>query len=254
MLIIEDLKAKRGDKLILNGIYLKIGRGEIHALMGPNGSGKSTLAAVLMGHPDIDVVEGSRAELDNNNLLDMDVDVRAKSGLFLAFQYPVEIPGVPFLEFLRISYNNIKKFREGPSFRELSPFKFKKMVLEIMDKLEMDESFLDRNLNEEFSGGEKKKAEILQMAVLEPKYAVLDETDSGLDVSALQIVAKGAQKLSEEFNIGILVITHYKRILEFLRPDFVHVLVNGKIVDNGGYSLASTLDEAGYSKYKSASK
>ncbi len=248
MLKIKDLKAKRDGKEILKGINLDIKSGEIHALMGPNGSGKSTMAAALMGHPDVVVTDGSEVQLDGSDLLNMEVDERAQKGLFLAFQYPVEIPGVPFLEFLRLAYNNIQK-EKNKNFKDLSTFKFKKIAQERMESLNMDVSFLDRNLNEGFSGGEKKKAEILQMAILEPKYAVLDETDSGLDVSALKIVAEGAKKLSEEMNIGILVITHYQRILEYLKPDYVHVLVKGKIVASDGPELAYRLDKEGYEKY-----
>ncbi|PJA40951.1 Fe-S cluster assembly ATPase SufC [candidate division WWE3 bacterium CG_4_9_14_3_um_filter_34_6] len=246
MLKIKNLKAKRDGKSILNGVNLEIEKGEIHALMGPNGSGKSTLAAAIMGHPDVEVDEKSIVTIDGQNLFEMGVDDRAKNGLFLAFQYPVEIPGVSFVEFLRLSYNSIQKHRQGDKFRELSPFKFKQYVEEKMKMLHMDTSFLDSNLNEGFSGGEKKKAEILQMAILEPKYAILDETDSGLDVSALKIVAEGAKILSEEYKIGILVITHYKRILEYLKPSHVHVLINGVIKKSGDYSLAEELDREGY--------
>ena len=246
MLEIKNLKVKRDGKEILKGVNLLINRGEVHALMGPNGSGKSTLAASLMGHPDIKVDDVSKILIDGVNINEMSPDQRAKAGLFLAFQYPIEIPGVPFLEFLRISYNSIMKDRIGEAFRPLSPYKFKQMAQEKMKLLKMDESFLYRNLNEGFSGGEKKKAEILQMSILEPKYAILDETDSGLDVTALKIVAIGAKKLSEEFNIGILVITHYKRILEYLKPSHVHLLNDGIIQKSGGYELACDLDKKGY--------
>ena len=248
MLKVKNLKALREDKEILKGINLEVNQGEIHAIMGPNGSGKSTLAAALMGHPDIEVTAGI-AELDGVNLLDMEVDARAREGLFLAFQYPVEIPGVPFSEFLRLSYNSVQKKRQGESYRDVSPFKFKRLVDEKLKNLEIDSSFLERNLNEGFSGGEKKKAEILQLAVLEPKYVILDETDSGLDVSALKIVAEACRKLADQLNIGMVVITHYKRILEHLNPDKVHVLVSGKIVDSGGPELADILDKDGYAKY-----
>lgn len=248
MLKIKNLKAVRENKEILKGIDLEINQGEVHAIMGPNGSGKSTLAAALMGHPDIEVTDGS-IELDGINLLDLEVDARAREGLFLAFQYPVEIPGVPFSEFLRLSYNAIQKKKQGENYRDVSPFKFKKIVEEKMASLEMDASFIDRNLNEGFSGGEKKKAEILQLAILEPKYVILDETDSGLDVSALKTVAEACRKLADQLNIGMIVITHYKRILEYLNPDKVHVLVKGKIVESGESELADVLDKEGYSKY-----
>lgn len=248
MLKIKNLRAQREDKEILKGIDLELNQGEVHAVMGPNGSGKSTLAAALMGHPDIEVTDGI-AELDGIDLLKIEVDERAREGLFLAFQYPTEIPGVPFSEFLRLSYNSVQKHRQGESYRDLSPFKFKRLVDEKMKNLEMDSSFLDRNLNEGFSGGEKKKAEILQLAILEPKYVILDETDSGLDVTALKIVAETCQKLADQLNIGMIVITHYNRILKYLKPDQVHVLVQGKIVDSGGPKLADTLDSDGYAKY-----
>lgn len=251
MLKIKNLKASREDKNILNGINLEIKPGEVHAIMGPNGSGKSTLAAALMGHPDVTVSEDSVVEIDGKNLLEMEVDERSREGLFLAFQYPIEIPGVPLLEFLRLASNSVQKSRKGGSFRELSPFKFKAFAEEKMKDLKMDMSFMDRNLNEGFSGGEKKKAEILQMAVLEPKYAILDETDSGLDVTALKVVAEGARELAKKMNIGIIIITHYKRILEYLNPDYVHVLVKGRIVETAGPELADALDREGYEKHLS---
>ncbi len=253
MLKIKNLKAIREEKEILKGINLEVNPGEIHAIMGPNGGGKSTLAAALMGHPDVRVTKGE-VELDGADLLGMEVDERARQGLFLAFQYPVEIPGVPLLEFLRLAFNDIQKQKQGKSYRDLSPFKFKKMVEDKMKNLHMDISFLDRNLNEGFSGGEKKKAEILQLAVLEPKYVILDETDSGLDVTALKIVAESCQQLADKLNIGVIVITHYKRILEYLKLDKVHVLVDGKIVESDGPKLADVLDRDGYSKYMVADK
>jgi Fe-S cluster assembly ATP-binding protein len=248
MLNIQNFSVSREGKLILNDINLSIKPGEIHALMGPNGSGKSTLASSLIGHPDLTVDAKSKVMLDDINLLDLDISDRVKKGLFLAFQYPVEVSGVPYVEFLRLSYNEVNKGR-NPDFKELSPFKFKQLIIEHMKTLKMNEEFLKRNLNEGFSGGEKKKSEILQMTLLAPKYAILDETDSGLDVSALKIVATNSNILAKKNNIGLLVITHYQRILEYMDVDKVHVLVKGKIVESGGPSLAEKLDKEGYDKY-----
>ncbi len=245
MFQIQNLHAKRDSKKILNGVDLDINEAEIHVLMGPNGSGKSTLAYTLAGHPSIEVTGGDIL-LDNKNILDLEPNERLLSGLFVAFQYPTEIPGVSYLEFLRLAYNNIQKFRQGENYQPISPRKFKKLVEEKMMELNMGVEFLDRNLNEGFSGGEKKKSEILQMAVLEPKYAILDETDSGLDISALKIVAENAKKLADKNNIGLLIITHYSRILRYIPPDYVHIFVKGKIVKSGDKELAQKLDEAGY--------
>lgn len=249
MLEIKNLIASRENKQILNGIDLKIKPGEIHAIMGPNGSGKSTLASVLMGHPAIDLNSESQIILDGKNIENEGTNIRSLEGLFLAFQYPIEVTGVPYIEFLRLAYNTKNKYSKKEESKPLSPIKFRKFLESKMDQLHMDRSFLERNLNEGFSGGEKKKSEILQMAVLEPKYAILDETDSGLDVSALKIVGEGSRKLAKELNIGMVVITHYKRLLEYLTPDYVHVLIKGKVVKSGNADLADELDKDGYEKY-----
>jgi Fe-S cluster assembly ATP-binding protein len=246
MLNIKNFKTQRNNKEILKGLNLEVNPGEVHILMGPNGSGKSTLALGLMGHPDVIVSEESNVSIDGKDLLSLEVNERAKAGLFLAFQYPLEVPGVSFSEFLRLSYNNIQTYKLGEKYRPLSPFKFKTHITEKMNDLKMEISFLERNLNEGFSGGEKKKAEILQMAVLEPKYAILDETDSGLDVSALKDVFKNTSEIAKKLHIGLIVITHYGRVLNYLKPDYVHVLFDGKIVKTGGEEIPQLLDEKGY--------
>lgn len=256
MLKIENVHAERDKKEILRGVTVTVKKGEIHALMGPNGSGKSTLASALMGHPDISVTAGS-VTIDETPLFTLEVHERAIAGLFLAFQYPLEISGVPYLEFLRLAYNSVQKARKSlakspnsPEFKPLSPFAFKKIVDEKMKELHMDASFLSRNLNEGFSGGEKKKSEIVQMAILEPKYAILDETDSGLDVSALKVVGETAYRIAKEQEVGMLVITHYPRLLKYLKPDFVHVFMDGKIVKSGPADLAHQIEEKGYEAIK----
>ena len=233
-----------GDEdLILRGVDLTVKQGEIHALMGPNGSGKSTLANVLMGNPAYEVREGE-VLLDGENVLDMEPDERSRSGLFLAFQYPVAIPGVTLANFLRHAINARMK-AEDPESKGIPIPKFARLMREKMTQLGVDHSFAGRYLNEGFSGGEKKRAEVLQMAVLEPEIAVLDETDSGLDIDALRIVADGVNALTGP-NMGALVITHYQRMLNYIKPDYVHVLYDGRIVESGGPELAHELEEKGY--------
>ena len=241
MLEIKNLHAAIGDKEILRGIDLTVNAGEIHAVMGPNGSGKSTLAQVLAGHPAYEVTEGE-VLYDGRNLLEIDPEVRAQEGIFLAFQYPIEIPGVTNAYFLRSAYNEIRKAK---GMTELDPLEFLDLMEEKTKIVEMDESMMNRSVNTGFSGGEKKRNEILQMAVLEPRLAILDETDSGLDIDALKIVANGVNALRRPDNAAI-VVTHYQRLLNYIVPDFVHVLANGRIVKSGGKELALELEERGY--------
>src|SRR5215211_6064939 len=241
MLEIHDLHAAIGEKEILKGIDLTVNAGEVHAVMGPNGSGKSTLAQVLAGHPGYEVTEGS-VTYDGQDLLALDPEVRAQQGIFLAFQYPVEIPGVSNAYFMRAAYNEIRKARGE---EEIDPISFADLMDEKMRMVEMDPAMLSRSVNTGFSGGEKKRNEILQMAVLEPRLAVLDETDSGLDIDALKIVAEGVNSLRRPDNATI-VVTHYQRLLNHIIPDFVHVLVDGRIVRSGGKELALELEERGY--------
>ena len=241
MLKIENLHARVEEKAILRGIDLTVNAGEVHAIMGPNGSGKSTLASILAGKDDYEVTEGS-VEFNGQDLLDMDPEIRAAEGLFLAFQYPVEIPGVTNSYFLRAALNNIRKHRGVP---ELSMTDFMKHIKAKVAQMELPASLLSRAVNEGFSGGEKKRNEIFQMAVLEPKLCVLDETDSGLDIDALKTVAQGVNALRGPER-AIVVITHYQRLLEYIVPDFVHVLMNGRIVKSGGRELALELEANGY--------
>jgi Fe-S cluster assembly ATP-binding protein len=241
MLDIQDLHATVGDKEILKGITLSVNAGEIHAVMGPNGSGKSTLAQVLAGHPSY-TVTGGTVTYEGKDLLAMDPEVRAQAGIFLAFQYPVEIPGVSNAYFLRAAYNEIRKARGE---EEIDPMSFADVMDEKMALVEMEGDMLARSVNTGFSGGEKKRNEILQMAVLEPKLAILDETDSGLDIDALRIVANGVNSLRKPDNATI-VVTHYQRLLNYIVPDFVHVLANGRIVKSGGKELALELEARGY--------
>jgi Fe-S cluster assembly ATP-binding protein len=241
VLEINDLHAGIGDKSILKGITLRVNAGEVHAVMGPNGSGKSTLAQVLAGHPSYEVTAGT-VTYEGQNLLEMAAEVRAQNGIFLAFQYPIEIPGVSIAYFLRSAYNEIRKAK---GMEEVDPLEFLDLVEEKLKLVEMDQALLSRSVNQGFSGGEKKRNEIFQMAVLDPRLAILDETDSGLDIDALRIVAEGVNKLRTPQNATI-VVTHYQRLLNYIVPDFVHVLSGGRIVKSGGKELALELEERGY--------
>ncbi len=241
MLIIKNLHAGIEDKKILKGINLQVNAGEVHAIMGPNGSGKSSLASVLAGRPNYEVTEGDVC-LDNKELLEMSPEDRAREGVFLAFQYPVEIPGVSNINFLRTALNEIR------SYRGLTPLDAKSFLSLTKEKqrlVEFDAQFTNRSLNEGFSGGEKKRNEIFQLAMLDPKLAILDETDSGLDIDALRIVSNGVNKLRSDKN-AFIIITHYQRLLEYIVPDFVHVLYDGRIVKSGTKELALELEEKGY--------
>ena len=235
----------QGNKQILNGIDLTVRSGEIHAIMGPNGSGKSTLAYSVAGHPKYEVTEGEIL-LDGENVLEMSVDERARAGLFLAMQYPVEVPGVSVSNFLRTAKTAISG--EAPKLRE-----WVGELKTAMSNLRMDPDFTERNINEGFSGGEKKRHEILQLELLKPKIAILDETDSGLDVDALRIVSEGVNRAHANNNLGVLLITHYTQILNYIKPDFVHVFVNGKLAEQGGAELAARLENEGYDRYLKAS-
>jgi Fe-S cluster assembly ATP-binding protein len=244
---IRDLHVNVGDQEILKGVSLTVKKGEIHALMGPNGSGKSTLAYALMGHPKYEITAGD-VLFKGESVLEMEPDERSRAGMFLAFQYPVAIPGVSVANFLRTALNARLSKEEngnGGGPKGISIPQFRKMLKEKMALLEMDPSFAGRYLNEGFSGGEKKRAEILQMAMLEPEIAILDETDSGLDIDALRIVANGVNTLSGP-DMGVLVITHYQRLLNYIKPHVVHVMIGGRVVESGGPELALHLEEKGY--------
>jgi Fe-S cluster assembly ATP-binding protein len=247
MLTIFNLHTRVDDNEILKGVNLKVKAGEVHAIMGPNGSGKSTLAKVLVGHPAYAVSAGE-AIYRGENLLAIAPEARAQAGLFLGFQYPVEIPGVSNAQFLRLAYNSVQAARGGD---ELDPLEFDDLVREKLKIVEMDASFLDRSVNEGFSGGEKKRNEILQMALLEPTLALLDETDSGLDIDALRVVANGVNRLARPDN-AIVLVTHYQRLLNHIVPDYVHVMLGGRIIKTGGRELALELEARGYDWVKAS--
>ena len=253
-LVIKHLCVSIENKEILKGVDLTIKQGEIHAIMGPNGTGKSTLAYTLMGHPSYRVTDGEM-RFKGNDLLELATDERSRLGLFLAFQYPVAIPGVTLANFLRSAVNSRRRL-ENPEDKGMPILEFRKMLKTKMELLKMDPAFAGRYLNDGFSGGEKKRAEILQMATLKPEIAILDETDSGLDIDALRIVADGVNALSGA-ELGMLVITHYQRLLNYIKPQFVHIMLGGKIVESGGPDLALQLEERGYDwvreKYEEAS-
>jgi Fe-S cluster assembly ATP-binding protein len=250
MFEVENLHVNIEDKEILKGVDLTINAGEIHALMGPNGSGKSTLASVIAGHPSYEVTEGT-IRYKGEDILELEPNERAAKGIFLAFQYPTVIPGVSMANFLRMAVTNVRGARaaeieaNGGTAAKLSPREFRRLMKEKMGLLKMDESFATRYLNEGFSGGEKKRAEILQMALLEPSMAVLDETDSGLDIDALRVVSEGVNALAGP-EMGILLITHYQRLLDYIKPHFVHIMIDGRIVREGGPELAIELEAKGY--------
>ena len=249
MLDVKNLHVNINGSEILNGVNLKVNAGEVHAIMGPNGSGKSTLAQVLAGREEYKVTEGE-VLYNEKNLLDLSPEDRARQGIFLAFQYPVEIPGVSNVNLLKTAVNEIRKYHGE---EELDAIDFLDLIKEKMKLVELDQSFLKRSVNEGFSGGEKKRNEIFQMAVLNPRLAILDETDSGLDIDALKVVANGVNKLKSKDNATIIV-THYQRLLNYIIPDFVHVLYNGRIVKSGGKELAVELEEKGYEWIKNGSE
>ena len=245
MLSVKNLKVSIEGKEVLTGLNLEVKPGEVHAIMGPNGSGKRTLSKAIAGHPDYEVTSGESnydINFKQQNLLDLEAYERALEGIFMAFQYPVEVPGVSNLEFLRVSFNSICKHQ---GVAEMDEAEFSEFVKKKAKLVDMNPSFLDRSVNQGFSGGEKKRNEILQMAVLNPRLAILDETDSGLDIDALKVVADGVNKLRNSER-GIVLITHYQRLLDYIRPDYVHVLADGKIIKSGGFELAEKLEKEGY--------
>ena len=247
LLEVKDLYVAIDGTSILKGLNLQVNKGEVHAIMGPNGSGKSTLSKVVAGHPSYEVTKGEII-YECKDLLEMDPDERARDGIFMAFQYPVEVPGVSNSQFMRLAYNEKMKHIGD---EELDPLEFNDLLKEKAKIVEMDPSFFKRSVNEGFSGGEKKRNEILQMAVLDPKLSLLDETDSGLDIDALRVVANGVNQLKSEDN-AVVLVTHYQRLLDYIVPDFVHVLAGGKIVKEGGKELALELEEKGYDWVKAA--
>lgn len=251
-LSLNNLHASVEEKEILKGVSLTIKPREIHAVMGPNGSGKSTLAYTLAGHPHYSVdEEKSSVLLNGEDLLQMSPDERARKGLFLAFQYPTAIPGVSVQNFMRSMWEaRFGAIKDNPTGRFKTVLQFRQYLQEKANELGINPELLKRSLNEGFSGGERKRVEILQMSIFQPDFAILDETDSGLDIDAVRIVAEGTRKIADEYNVGALVITHYRRILQFLKPDFVHVLVRGKIVESGGPELAERLEKEGYAQYE----
>lgn len=245
MLTIKDLHASIQEKEVLKGLNLTINAGEVHAIMGPNGSGKSTLSKVIAGHPDYEVTKGSlnyEINFQMKDLAELSADERAREGIFLAFQYPVEIPGVSNFDFLKASYNSVARHQ---GFPEMNVEQFTEFLHKKLSVVKMDEKFLSRSVNFGFSGGEKKKNEILQMAILSPRLAFLDETDSGLDIDALKVVAEGVNLLKNKNN-AIVLVTHYQRLLNYIKPDFVHILANGQIIKSGGMEIAEELEAKGY--------
>jgi Fe-S cluster assembly ATP-binding protein len=248
-LIVKNLHVNVGEKEILKGISLRVNSGEVHAIMGPNGSGKSTLANSLMGHPKY-TITGGHIALDGNDITKFEPDKRAQLGLFLSFQYPQEVPGVKYANFLRQAKNALLASKNEPVVKIPD---FLKLLKEKMKLLKFPENFIERSVNEGFSGGEKKRAEILQMALFEPKFAILDETDSGLDIDALKTVARGASTIAKDTNCGVVLITHYQRILNYMNPDFVHIMHDGRIVKTGGSEIVEEIEEKGYEPLMSSS-